>query len=109
MLLSFLIGIFIYFGSQFIVELYTNIKEVQEETVVVMKFLAIFHQIDSLQGVSSGILRGIGKTTHASVSGVISYWIIALPMEYLWAFKLGYGVLGLWYGSLFGSVAHASI
>ena len=109
MLLSLAFGVFLFFGSQFIVELYTNIKDVQEETVVAMKYIAFFHQIDSLQGVASGILRGIGKTTHASVAGVISYWIIALPMEYLWTFKLGYGVLGLWYGFTFGSVSHAFI
>jgi|LauGreDrversion4_2_1035121.scaffolds.fasta_scaffold251721_1 MATE family multidrug resistance protein len=98
MMISFFIGLLLFFGSQNIVELYTNIKEVQEETVVVLKYLALFHQTDSLQGVSSGILRGIGKTKHASVAGIISYWIISLPLEYLWGFKLGYGVLGLWYG-----------
>jgi hypothetical protein len=30
-------------------------------------------------------------------------------MEYLWGFKLGYGVIGLWYGQTIGSFTHASI
>ena len=55
------------------------------------------------------MLRGIGKTTHASVAGIIAYWLISLPMEYFWAFKLEYGLMGLWYGQTFGSVTHASI
>jgi Na+-driven multidrug efflux pump len=47
-MISFFIGLLLFFGSQDIVELYTNIKEVQEETVVVLKYLALFHQTDSL-------------------------------------------------------------
>lgn len=77
MLISFFIGLILFFGSQFIVELYTNIKDVQEETVLVLKYVAFFHQSDSLQGIASGILRGLGKTRHASVSGIISYWVIS--------------------------------
>jgi multidrug resistance protein, MATE family len=72
-------------------------------------YLAFFHQIDACQGISSGILRGLGKTTHASVAGGISYWLVSLPMEYLWAFKLEYGLMGLWYGQTFGGLTHASI
>jgi MATE family multidrug resistance protein len=57
--------------------------------------------------VTSGILRGLGKTIHASVGGFIGYWVIALPLEYLFAIHLEYGVLGLWYGLMFGSIFHA--
>ena len=74
-----------------------------------LMYLAFFHQIDACQGIASGILRGIGKTTHASVAGVISYWLVSLPMEYLFAFKLEFGLMGLWYGLTCGVVTHASI
>jgi multidrug resistance protein, MATE family len=71
-------------------------------------FMAIFYQSDCLQGVNSGILRGLGKTKPASIAGFIGYWVIALPLEYYFALHKGYGVLGLWYGLLFGSVVHAA-
>ena len=61
-----------------------------------------------MQGVASGILRGIGKTTHASIGGGVSYWLISLPMEYLWGIKWGYGVIGLWFGQSFGAFMHCS-
>jgi MATE family multidrug resistance protein len=96
--LALCLGLLIYFSANLIVVFYTNIEEVKKATVPVMQFLALFHQIDSMQGVASGVLRGIGKTTHASIGGAISYWIISLPMEYLLGIKYGYGVLGLWLG-----------
>ena len=56
---------------------------------------------------AGGVLRGIGKTVHASVITGISYWVISLPMEYLFAFYFGYGVIGLWIGQMCGSIFHA--
>lgn len=106
-LISLTVGSIIYFCRGLITHYYTNIDEVIELTDVLLQFLAVFHQFDALQGVSGGILRGLGKTTHASVASGISYWVISLPMEYILAFKLNYGVLGLWMGQLFGSTFHA--
>jgi Na+-driven multidrug efflux pump len=58
--------------------------------------------------VAGGILRGLGKTTHASIITGIAYWVISLPMEYFFAFHLGYGVIGLWIGQMCGSIFHAT-
>ena len=69
--------------------------------------MALFYQSDCLQGVTSGILRGLGKTTHASVGGFIAYWLIAFPLEYIFAIHMYKGVIGLWQGLLFGSIFHA--
>jgi MATE family multidrug resistance protein len=33
---------------------------------------------------------------------LIAYWIIGLPMSYIFAFKLDYGVQGVWYGLFLG-------
>lgn len=96
MCLSF--GIIIYTLRGLIAEFYTNIEDVVEETKMIFSFLALFHLTDSIQGVSGGLLRGIGKTFHASIITAISYWIISLPMEFLFAFYFGYGVAGLWIG-----------
>jgi multidrug resistance protein, MATE family len=79
-------GLIVYSFSEFITDYYTNIEEIKPETIVMMKFLALFQIFDASQGVTSGILRGLGKTKHPSIVGFFSYWILALPMEYLLAF-----------------------
>jgi multidrug resistance protein, MATE family len=100
-------GLIVYTFSEFITDYYTNIEEIKPDTIVMMKFLALFQIFDASQGVTSGILRGLGKTKHPSIVGFISYWILALPMEYLLAFHYKLEVLGLWEGLMFGSVSHA--
>ncbi len=100
-------GLIVYTFSEFITDYFTNIDEIKRDTIVMMKFLAIFQIFDASQGVTSGILRGLGKTKHPSIVGFVSYWILALPMEYILAFHYKLEVLGLWEGLMFGSVAHA--
>ena len=108
-MLSIIIGALLYCFSKFVTEYYTNIPDLQPDVIIMMEFLAIFHLADAAQAVTSGVLRGLGKTKHASIAGFISYWIISLPMEYLFAFHYDLGVLGLWIGMMFGSVSHAAI
>ena len=103
------LGTIIFVFREMIAEFYTNIEEVKEETIMLFAFLAVFHQADSIQGVAGGVLRGLGKTVHASVITGISYWVISLPMEYLFAFHFGYGVIGLWIGQMCGSIFHAVV
>ena len=50
--------------------------------------LSVFYQLDGAQAVSSGVLRGIGKFSHATVVAIIAYYAISAPMAYLFAFKL---------------------
>ena len=34
--------------------------------------------------------------------GILSYWLVALPISYLSAFKLGFGPPGIWFGFVTG-------
>jgi MATE family multidrug resistance protein len=104
---SIIDGLIVYIFSVYITEYYTNIEEIKPDTIVMMKFLALFQIFDASQGVTSGILRGLGKTKHASIVGLFSYWVLALPMEYQLAFHYKLEVLGLWQGLMFGSISHA--
>jgi MATE family multidrug resistance protein len=65
--------------------------------------IAGFFQIfDGIQITSSGALRGFEDTRTPMFIGILSYWLVALPVSYLSAFKLGYGPLGIWFGFLTG-------
>jgi multidrug resistance protein, MATE family len=43
-------------------------------------------------------MRGLGKTWHSSFAAAISYYVVAIPLEAVLAFKLGMGLFGLWVG-----------
>jgi MATE family multidrug resistance protein len=59
---------------------------------------AVFQLFDGLQGVATGVLRGLGDTRSPMLWNLAGHWFIGLPLGYVLAFVLGFGVIGLWWG-----------
>ena len=70
----------------------------------------LFQIFDGIQVTSAGALRGFEDTRTPMLIGVLSYWVVALPISYLCAFKLGFGPQGIWFGFVAGlAVASAAL
>ena len=54
--------------------------------------------LDGMQGVMHGPLRALGLQGKGSIVGIICYWLIALPLGSLLAFKFDFGLIGLLVG-----------
>jgi MATE family multidrug resistance protein len=62
-------------------------------------FLAAFFQIsDGLQAAAMSVLRGIKDVVWASIISIIAYWVVSLPLSYLFGEILQKGVYGVWLG-----------
>jgi multidrug resistance protein, MATE family len=59
---------------------------------------AVFQLFDGLQGVATGVLRGLGDTRTPMVWNLFAHWFFGLPLGYTLCFVAGYGVTGLWWG-----------
>jgi MATE family multidrug resistance protein len=59
---------------------------------------AIFQLFDGVQGVATGVLRGLGDTRTPMLWNLAAHWFIGLPLGYVLCFVAGYGVIGLWWG-----------
>jgi MATE family multidrug resistance protein len=59
---------------------------------------AVFQLFDGLQGVATGVLRGLGETRAPMVINLAAHWLFGLPLGYTLCFTLRYGVVGLWIG-----------
>jgi MATE family multidrug resistance protein len=59
---------------------------------------AVFQLFDGIQGVATGVLRGLGDTRTAMLWNLFAHWFIGLPFGYALCFALGVGVAGLWWG-----------
>jgi multidrug resistance protein, MATE family len=62
----------------------------------------LFQIFDGIQVTSAGALRGFEDTRTPMLIGVLSYWVVALPISYLCAFRLGFGPQGIWFGFVAG-------
>jgi len=65
---------------------------------------AIFQLFDGIQGVATGVLRGLGDTRTPMVWNLVGHWFVGLPTGYFLCFGLNRGVIGLWWGLSIGLI-----
>ena len=88
--------------------LYSHDEEVIRYSAQLLIMAAIFQLFDGMQVVTLGVLRGLADVKHAMIYSFISYILISLPLGYVFAFTLNWGVIGLWVGIIAG-LATASV
>lgn len=71
-------------------------------TVQLLALAGVFQVFDGIQVVSSGALRGFADTKIPFLVGIISYWVVALPVSWIAAFHFGFGAPGIWMGFVVG-------
>jgi len=77
---------------------FTNDPAVLSIGVSLLFVGAIFQLFDGVQGVSTGVLRGLGDTRTPMLWNLAGHWFIGLPLGYTLCFVAGFGVIGLWWG-----------
>ncbi|WP_350333513.1 MATE family efflux transporter [Coralliovum pocilloporae] len=70
--------------------------------LVLILAAAAFQIVDSMQVITLGLLRGIKDTSVPMALAVVSYWMIGIPVAYVFAFKQDYGGVGIWSGLVVG-------
>jgi len=64
----------------------------------VIGILMLYIFFDTIHGVQSGIIRGLGLQVYGSIYTLVCYYIIGLPLALYLAFSKDMGVYGLWLG-----------
>lgn len=77
---------------------FTSDARVLEIGASLLFVAAIFQLFDGLQGVATGILRGLGDTRTPMLWNLAGHWLLGLPLGYALCFSFGLGVVGLWWG-----------
>uniref|UniRef100_A0A7S3CJI4 Multidrug and toxin extrusion protein n=1 Tax=Strombidium rassoulzadegani TaxID=1082188 RepID=A0A7S3CJI4_9SPIT len=75
----------------------------QEENVIAiikqtLWVLLIYIWFDTIHGVQSGIIRGLGRQAYGSVYTLFCYYILGMPLALVLAFTAKMGIAGLWSG-----------
>lgn len=65
-------------------------------------WVGIFQIPDGVQVVLSGVMRGLNETKVPMMLGLISYWMIGLPIGVFLAYQRGLEARGLWIGLAIG-------
>jgi MATE family multidrug resistance protein len=88
----------------FLVRVFTDEPQVIALGIHLLGLAAIFQLFDGVQTVAGGALRGAGDVRFPFVATILSHWAVGFPLGILFAFPLGYGVRGMWWGLTSGLV-----
>jgi multidrug resistance protein, MATE family len=76
------------------------------ETIAIARQLiviaAVFQVFDGIQVIAAGALRGYKDTLLPMLLATGGYWCVGFAGGWLFAFRLGYGPIGLWWGLALG-------
>jgi MATE family multidrug resistance protein len=82
--------------------LYNPDARVVAAAAAILPVAALFQVFDGTQVVGFGVLRGLGDTRLPTIANVVGYGLVGLPAGYLLAFRLGWGLPGVWAGLTLG-------
>ncbi|RIV19317.1 MATE family efflux transporter [Fibrisoma montanum] len=90
-------------ANEWLVSLYIRDNATVAAFAASLVIMAGFFQLsDGIQVVGVGSLRGLSDVNVPTLITLFSYWGVALPMSYVFAFPLGMDVVGIWIGLLAG-------
>jgi MATE family multidrug resistance protein len=79
-------------------EIFTKEPQVNAVILDVMGILIFYIFFDSIHGVQSGIIRGLGLQGQGSIFTLVCYYILGMPLALHFAFKKAMYIKGLWLG-----------
>jgi len=98
----------LYKFSSFLARLFTQDELVITTSSMIMPILAFNQYPDAFNVINASILRGQGRQRIGGILNMLAYYVVGLPMSYFFAFNLGLGIKGLWYGGTVGITLVAS-
>lgn len=82
--------------------IFSNDAEIILIASKLLLFAAFFQLFDGTQVVAVGVLRGLDDYKYPTTIAFIGYWLLALPLCYVFGFLLHYNVYGIWFGLSIG-------
>lgn len=94
---------------EFIIKLFTEDTTLIRVCVPIVYVLCSFQIFDGLQVSLAGIFRGLKQTKVVMISNFVAFWLIAIPLGLVLAFKYNMNLFGFWVALAVASVVLCSI
>ena len=92
-----------------LVRLFSPYVEVQQAAVQLLMIAAVFQMFDGVNMVSYGALKGAGDTRWPLYAVICVSWGVGIPLTYVLAMPLGWGVAGAWIAAAVMIAAEAAL
>jgi MATE family multidrug resistance protein len=84
-------------GRELLPALFVEDEKVLTVAANLMIIAAFFQLFDGIQAVGVSVLRGLQDVRIPTLVTFVVYWVISLPLGYVFGFILDWGVEGIWY------------
>ena len=88
--------------SSWIGRIFIDNSEVVAIVAILMPVAAAFQVFDGIQAATFGVLRGAGDTRFPALVNMIGYWVIGIPIGYIWGVELTQDPRRVWAGLAIG-------
>jgi len=102
--MAFVGVLFIVFAKK-IGYIWSSNAQVISDIATIMPIVAVFQVLEGFQGVASGTMRGMGFQKVAAKLNLAGFWVVGIPLGYVFCFKVGLGLPGIWWGTCSGLIA----
>ncbi|KAI9251754.1 mate-domain-containing protein [Phascolomyces articulosus] len=89
--------------------LFTSDDDVAAVVSSVIPVFAVTQTVDMFKSLGTGVLQGLGRQKVIALVSFFSDFVLAIPLCYIFTFKLGGGLVGLWSGIACGNLACAIV
>jgi multidrug resistance protein, MATE family len=84
--------------GEWVASRFVNEPEVIAVAALLFVIWGLSQIFDGIQSVGVGVLRGLFDNRYPTVVSLIAYWLISLPLGYLFGFIFNWGAAGVWAG-----------
>lgn len=81
-----------------LIGLYTSDPAIVAVALTLLPVAALFQLFDGIQGVSFGVLRGLGDVRTPTAINIVGYWVVGVPLGAMLALRTSMGPQGVWVG-----------
>ena len=92
------VAVLVYIEQESMLKLYTSDQTVLDLMLDLIPLFIAYIIADTIHGVQTGILKGIGLQLYGSIFAVCTHYLVGLPNAIYLGFSCNLGVKGLWYG-----------
>jgi MATE family multidrug resistance protein len=102
LVLMFVFAVVFITARHYLPSLYVEEQNVIDVASGLMIIAGLFQLADGTQVVCASALRGLQDVKVPSLFILVSYWVVGLPLGYIFTFSLGLGPAGVWWGLCIG-------
>ena len=92
-----------------ITSLFTADLELINVCVPIIYTLCFFQVFDGIQATLAGIFRGLKHTEVVMIANFVAFWLIAIPLGTILAFKFNFNLIGYWYALIAAAIVLCTI